>query len=293
MLHATARVRAEGVTSGSSGLDASRAGAALRVRTTAIRESDTHYERMRRRGADFGPAFRGVRRLWCGEDEALAEVELPSVLVGDDARTRMHPALLDACVQVVECVAETDEATLLVPLAVDSIRIHGWASRGWSYARLRRHGDGVTADVVVTGDEGELLAELRGVTLRPAPRETASAVALHELTWQPRPLATPNGGAGVARWLILTDRGGVGDDLARRLASHGHAVDIAPRWRSGTAKPGGALDRRGPSARARRHGRRRRRRTRPAGGGSRGDGRVRSSWCRRSTPPPRPRASGW
>ena len=226
VLHATARVRAEGVTSGSSGLDASRAGAALRVRTTAIRESDTHYERMRRRGADFGPAFRGVRRLWYGKDEALAEVELPSVLVGDDARTRMHPALLDACVQVVECVAETDEATLLVPLAVDSIRIHGWASRGWSYARLRRHGDAVTADVVVTGDEGELLAELRGVTLRPAPRETASAVALHELTWQPRPLATSNGGAGVARWLILTDRGGVGDDLARRLASHGHAATL-------------------------------------------------------------------
>src|SRR6185436_15027664 len=103
-----------------------------------------HYERFQALGADFGPAFRGIRRIWCGEDEALAEVELPSMLDGADPGTRLHPALLDACVQVVAGAVDTADGALLVPMAADVVRVRGWATRAWSHARLRVQGDCVT-----------------------------------------------------------------------------------------------------------------------------------------------------
>src|SRR3546814_8000557 len=49
-------------------------------------------------GIDIGPAFAGIRRLWRGDDEALAEVRLPDGMTSGAAS--MHQALLDACLQV-------------------------------------------------------------------------------------------------------------------------------------------------------------------------------------------------
>ena len=82
----------------------------LQAGARVVRDGDAHYERFRALGAEFGPAFRGVRRIWCGESEALAEVELPSTLDAADPRARIHPALLDACVQVVAGAVDTDDA---------------------------------------------------------------------------------------------------------------------------------------------------------------------------------------
>jgi acyl transferase domain-containing protein/acyl carrier protein len=223
VLHATGRLCADGAAPGSAGRDAHRAGEALRAGTPVTRERTAHYERFRRLGADFGPAFCGVRRLWCGEGEALAEVELPSGLDDADAQTtRIHPALLDACVQVVAGSLEIDDGTLLVPMAAESIRVCGRAARAWSYARVRRQGDGAIADVVVTDDEGRLVAELRGLAFRP----TSTDAELHELTWQARPLPALSGGSGTGRWLILADRAGAGEEIARHLATRGHAATV-------------------------------------------------------------------
>ena len=215
-------------------LDASRAGAALRVRTPPSARATTHYERLRRRGADFGPAFRGVRRLWCGEDEALAEVELPAELVATTRGLRLHPALLDACVQVVATLRgwTTDEAALLRPGGVDSVR-RPTAGRPEAGATPACAGTAmrVTADVVVTRrrrDSSPSCAASVAPAARCARRRTRSPRRCHELAWQAVRSPTPNGRAGGARWLIADRPGGVGADLAARLAVARPRRHIAP-----------------------------------------------------------------
>lgn len=49
---------------------------------------------------DYGPSFRGLNRLWRSDGEALGRISLPSHLASDSGKYQVHPALLDACYQV-------------------------------------------------------------------------------------------------------------------------------------------------------------------------------------------------
>ncbi|MGW7696337.1 SDR family NAD(P)-dependent oxidoreductase [Streptomyces asiaticus] len=57
---------------------------------------DDAYERFAQRGYGYGPAFQGLRQVWCAGDTVYAEVELPEVIDSDVAGFGLHPALLDA-----------------------------------------------------------------------------------------------------------------------------------------------------------------------------------------------------
>ncbi|MCX5380857.1 polyketide synthase dehydratase domain-containing protein [Streptomyces sp. NBC_00091] len=56
--------------------------------------------RMADLGYGYGPAFRGVTSVWRRGDEIFAELRLPEQLVQEAARFGLHPALLDAGLQV-------------------------------------------------------------------------------------------------------------------------------------------------------------------------------------------------
>ena len=61
---------------------------------------DEFYAGFARRGLDFGEGFRALRKLHVGEKQALGEVELAADLARDAGTYRMHPVLLDGCLQV-------------------------------------------------------------------------------------------------------------------------------------------------------------------------------------------------
>ena len=65
------------------------------------------YDRLAAAGLDYGPAFRGLVRVWSGAREALGEIELPEGLSGTGGN--IHPALLDACFQLLGGVAYSDQ----------------------------------------------------------------------------------------------------------------------------------------------------------------------------------------
>ena len=60
-----------------------------------------HYTRLFDHGARYGMAFQGIRELARVGKELLARVELPVDVARDARRMQIHPALLDACLQVV------------------------------------------------------------------------------------------------------------------------------------------------------------------------------------------------
>ena len=207
------------------GLDALRArlGAAVSVVST--------YAALAEMGLEYGPAFQGIAELWRGDGEALGRVRLPEA-AGAAAAYRLHPALLDACLQVVVAGAFADrgEAAPWVPVEVGSLRLFQRPSAElWCHARVVRQEqeapDRRSADLWVVDGTGALVAEISGLVMQ----RLASDARLREeddwfleLAWEGAAVPAPRGTVG--RWLLLGAGGGLGMALRSALEAADHAV---------------------------------------------------------------------
>jgi acyl transferase domain-containing protein/NADPH:quinone reductase-like Zn-dependent oxidoreductase/SAM-dependent methyltransferase/short-subunit dehydrogenase/acyl carrier protein len=161
------------------------------------------YAKCKRCGLDFGPRFRGVKQVWSLAGKALGLIEAPVVLDGEMEQFGLHPALLDACLQVVAGTVhyganeEQTETALYMPLAIESFRVFAPAEgRLWSMATLdvpvgvRR--ETIKAHIKVANAHGRLIAELRGMSFKRVDRATLERAIkrsvdhwLYEIIWEP------------------------------------------------------------------------------------------------------------
>ena len=97
---------------------------AMRKRCTEAIDAATFYALVQARGAHFGPRFQGVRRVWRGKDEAFGEVliEASNASFGN----RLHPASLDACLQIAAAllpdIAAVESAETWLPAKIDGFQ---------------------------------------------------------------------------------------------------------------------------------------------------------------------------
>ncbi|WP_328843087.1 SDR family NAD(P)-dependent oxidoreductase [Streptomyces sp. NBC_00258] len=244
IVHATAQVRLEGVVpTGRDAVVAARS--AARERAVRHRQGTAFYADSARSGNHWGPAFQGITELWDREGEALARIQAPAALPLTDDGQLFHPALLDACAQVLSATVTGEHGAaseVFVLERMDAVSVYG-TPRGplWSHA-VRTSGDAVsyTGDITVCADDGTVLSELRGVRLRylerdvgrpDAPRpphhrtdpqdERELADWLYALDWRPV-AARPQAALPDGPWLVLADRQGVGAVLTERLRAAGH-----------------------------------------------------------------------
>jgi acyl transferase domain-containing protein/acyl carrier protein len=186
-----------------------------------------HYARMDARQIHYGPAFQGVERIWVGPGEAVGRVRLPAE-AGEASAYRVHPALLDACLQVCAVLwGETDET--FVPVEIARLHVH---RRSWREAWVRAtpsatpgaNGE-ATVDLAVVDDDGRLLLEVGGLCARRlagAPVEDAFADCAYTVVWRPAPLpARAASAAGSATWLVFADAQGTGAGVAAALRARG------------------------------------------------------------------------
>ncbi len=125
-------------------------------------------------GLEYGPAFQGLRAVWrCGE-ELFAEVVLPEEREPEAARYGLHPALLDAALHALAARAQ-DEGGPLLTFAWSGVRL--WAV-GAAVLRVRLTPAGERgASLAVADGDGELLATVDSLALRPASGEQLSVAA--------------------------------------------------------------------------------------------------------------------
>ncbi|MDE0629787.1 MAG: SDR family NAD(P)-dependent oxidoreductase, partial [Bryobacterales bacterium] len=140
-------------------------------------------------GIVYGPAFRGLIRLWSGSGERLGEVLLPA---GVDHRSLLaHPALLDACFQVLGGIrAMPGPGGAWLPIGWDRFVLREALPDRVFCRALERGGGGETrkADLWLYTETGEELARIEGFALRRATRRALTgdwvAEALHEVVWR-------------------------------------------------------------------------------------------------------------
>jgi NADPH:quinone reductase-like Zn-dependent oxidoreductase/SAM-dependent methyltransferase/NADP-dependent 3-hydroxy acid dehydrogenase YdfG len=163
------------------------------------------YARIDGRALDLGPAFRGVQEVRRRPGAAVARIELPTD-VTDEAHYRLHPVLLDACVQAIAAALPPEAVVghIYLPMGIDRFRLIGRPGRQvWSLVRLTSSpsGDSLSADLRVLDETGQPIAEMLGLRLKRATRSIVRRLSptisewLHEVVWRPAPLLTVSAGA--------------------------------------------------------------------------------------------------
>jgi NAD(P)-dependent dehydrogenase (short-subunit alcohol dehydrogenase family) len=193
----------------------------LRARMTE-QDTETVYQRSSRAGIEYGPAFRGLRRLWHHLDESLALVEVAEAEADGDAYL-LHPVVLEACFHAVSAFVneKDDDDHLWLPSAVDRISVydrlpaHVWCHALWHGVQVS--GDW-SVDLELLSDSGERLVTIEGLRFRSVPRTALASLAgsrlrSYEVAWQPaagRPSRTAVG-SPTGTWLVFS----ADPDLAR------------------------------------------------------------------------------
>ena len=129
------------------------------------------------RGLEYGPAFRCCERTWRSDGEAVSDLRMPEVVTADVERYHVHPALLDACIQVIGATvpgdwAPEDSGETFLPVGMRRMRVLGKAHGPLvAHARTRLEDVGpererVEGDLTLCDEQGRVLLQLEGVQLR-------------------------------------------------------------------------------------------------------------------------------
>jgi malonyl CoA-acyl carrier protein transacylase/acyl carrier protein len=150
------------------------------------------YEELSQGGVEYGPAFRGLRAAWRAGDDVLAEVVLPGQVTNETTSFGIHPALLDAALQVVSLtgLSETQQPDgPRLPFAWTDVSLH---AAGASVVRVRMSRvDTDTVSLAVHDAQGRPVATVGSLSLRVAANTWSEAAAdsqqdgLYVVEWVP------------------------------------------------------------------------------------------------------------
>ena len=221
-----------------------RDGGALNATTTTMTPGDgatseatgqAHYESMSRRGLEYGAAFQGVASLSRHGAVVVTRLRSTDAVVEDAGRYAVHPCLLDAALQGVIAALEVTPATATatyVPASIDRVVVHGGPAfekelRCRVTVRSMGPDDALVADVVVDDSAGHVVLEADGVRVVPLARpDTDLDRCTFEIRWHRQSTAVSEQAEAPGHWIVLADRGGVGERLARRLTERGARCSV-------------------------------------------------------------------
>ncbi|MFF9087423.1 SDR family NAD(P)-dependent oxidoreductase [Streptomyces sp. NPDC014991] len=170
---------------------------------------DGVYQTLAGHGYAYGPAFRGLRRLWRGENELFAEVALPEGTRDQAARFGLHPALLDAALHPLLPGVADGSAPARLPFAWSDATVHATGASALR-VRLRLPRDTAAgtleAELTVADGSGLPVAFVGSLALRPLSAAAVRAAGagrdgLLPLSWSPLP--APDATVDAAGWRAL------------------------------------------------------------------------------------------
>lgn len=203
---------------------------------------DQVYARLADIELNYGPAFRGVNRLWHRQDtgEVFGDLLVDTV---DQEGYRLHPAVLDAALQAMIVgallMSGGGDGGTFVPVRIDQLRFfQPPGSRLWVHGRDRRCATPgrLECDLTLVTDDGAVVAEVTGLRAQRLARAdraapSGSETLYYEHRWLPQSLDDSGNAKGA--WIVVGS-GAMSVALARRLVEAGGTVDRvepgAARW---------------------------------------------------------------
>ncbi len=227
-----------------------------------IATGEEFYKSLAAMGLEYGPAFRSVRRIWCGQGEAIA---LLAVSTEDDPAGPIAPTLVDGGLQALLGAIEDklklelrgDQPASFMLASVGSFELHPGDPSPELWVRARADSidaGGFGGSVEWIDGGGVRVAVARDVRLQRldgAPPE-AGAERFYEVRWAAADLKLDEHEPVPGRWVVVADRGGVGVALEAALRARGGQCLVIPsepgrmhraaEWlRAGEAAPGGVV----------------------------------------------------
>jgi acyl transferase domain-containing protein/NAD(P)-dependent dehydrogenase (short-subunit alcohol dehydrogenase family)/acyl carrier protein len=180
------------------------------------RDLEGVYEALASRGLAYGPAFRGLARVWEQGGRRCAELRLPEFL--DPSGYVLHPALLDAALHA---LAIDGGEQVILPFAWRGVSIVPSSTRALM-VRYQVVREGVF-ELELADATGRSLGKVEALATRPATaagvREAMARSALanlYHVRWEPLELPAQSPRSSPSPWPNSTALVG-DDDLARRL----------------------------------------------------------------------------
>ncbi|MER5936555.1 type I polyketide synthase [Streptomyces sp. NPDC001928] len=123
------------------------------------------YDRLTDVGLQYGPAFRGITRVWRAADDWFVEANLPEPVADDAASFGLHPALLDTVLHALALRGGDDDRTALLPFLWSGVTLTAVGASSVR-ARLRMRGEGEIG-LRIADATGEPVATVDSLLLRP------------------------------------------------------------------------------------------------------------------------------
>lgn len=157
----------------------------LRHRPDAELPVARYYQLLAAKGLEYGPCFQGIQKLWCEGRMTAAELRLPAS-VPVQRRFRVHPALLDACFQLLAAslLDQRDDLDTYVPLGLERVRLYRRpGSQVVGHARLEDFGEDdrevLEGDVWLFDPDGAPLMTVEGLSLKRTSQAQMRQLQLH------------------------------------------------------------------------------------------------------------------
>jgi acyl transferase domain-containing protein/acyl carrier protein len=151
------------------------------------------YDQLLQSGHSYGEAFQGVQAVWRRDRDLFAEVALPDGVRAEAGRFTVHPALLDAALQLLllDVVAHGQAR---MPFSINRIQVH---RSGASALRVRLTVQGGEFSVSAADLAGQPVLSIWALALRPvssgqlAPGRQSTTDSLLRICWSP--ITPPSG----------------------------------------------------------------------------------------------------
>jgi myxalamid-type polyketide synthase MxaB len=223
-------------------LDLAQLKSKLQLQKTEIAD---YYKSLNQQGLNYGASFQGIKQIWQGEKEALGYVQLPDNLSNQAGDYQIHPALLDACLQLIGTVSEADSGVYL-PVGIESLSLaQAKSDRVWAYITIKPNPNQqiITADLVLADDMGVVVAEINNLSLQyvswrslqkflniSTEAQNSFTEHLYEIEWEHKSLISTETIKTVDNdcWLIFSRDNELAQVLTQELA--GIAVILGDRF---------------------------------------------------------------
>jgi natural product biosynthesis luciferase-like monooxygenase protein len=180
-------------------------------------------------------SFKGLQSLWIGKEEALGHIRLPNDQDFSYEMPRFHPALMDACFQIVAAISDINskEENFYLPVGIENLTSfeHTSGNNVWSHVKTSTTQNGndsfFTATVTLYNEQEEVAMKIEKLRLQKIQVEVPKQEQenIYNLNWEP--ISPSTGSSGLAEnssWVLFIDETGVGQQTAQCLKAKGAEV---------------------------------------------------------------------